>query len=883
MHKLIAVLFRFFLARRYRVSLKGVDCLKGDQPILFLPNHQAMSDPQILMVYTYPFKKTVPVISETYYDIPGIKYFFDSLGAVPVSDLGRGSRDVSVLQTVTSQINAALGEGKNVLLYPAGHLSAQGYEKIINKQTAYQVVKQAEEQTKIIAVRISGLWGSMWSRAWEGHSPPLFKTYAKAIFYLLINGLFFLPKRKVTIEYIDVTQQAKEQAQKDKNEFNSFLERIYNIYGEEKVTYLKHYFWAPTLKRKLPQVIKGSLYDLSTTNPILDINQVPAEVFGFVKRQLVEIGDVPVEQIRMSASIELDLAMDSLSVVKVITAIETQYPSKHHIDMADIKTISDLCLLAMGRFTSAETSLKATTITHQVAKERIIEIKKQRTILDAFILKFSYETHQPFAHDNISGTITRKKFLLKSLVLSRHLIRRISKQRVGVLLPASQTTTLVVASLYLAKKNPVMFNWTLGKGAVEECIRLSEVDQIITVAPFYERIKDQLPEQILSKLVFLEKEVSRISVIDKMKGVLLDLAPRWFVVSKMPEIAVILFTSGSESAPKAVPLTSKNIMADLWGVMDIVKISDHNIMLASLPPFHSFGFTVLTIFPLITGLKVVYAPDPKDAKFLARMIAHTQATMLLLTPTFLHLLTRQAVPSQLSSLRLVLTGAESLSPLLVAECKKILPPHCVVTQGYGITECSPALSINLLEWQKDHSVGKIITGVEYKIVHPETMHMLEKGEEGLLLVRGSSVFKGYLDTSIPSPFVSIKNKMYYNTGDIVREDEDGFIFIVGRLKRFLKIAGEMISLPAIERVLIEKYSDGMQQVLAIEGVDEDNQSKIVLFSLLPLEKTAVNAYLLTQGFSALAKINEVVMVDEIPMLGTGKIDYKRLKSLILSR
>ena len=206
----------------------------------------------------------------------------------------------------------------------------------------------------------------------------------------------------------------------------------------------------------------------------------------------------------------------------------------------------------------------------------------------------------------------------------------------------------------------------------------------------------------------------------------------------------------------------------------------------------------------------------------------------------------------------------------------------VLLEGYGITECSPVLSINTFEQQKEKSVGVFIKGIDYLITDINTFDPLEIGKEGMILVSGDSIFNGYIDKSIESPFIMLNGMRYYKTGDLGYVDTDGFLFITGRLKRFIKIAGEMISLPAMENALLQKFGNPDTVVLAVEGSDKIDPPQIVLFSTIPIELAQANAHLKQTGFSSLGKIHQLVEIDEIPLLGTGKTDYKVLKNKILN-
>jgi 1-acyl-sn-glycerol-3-phosphate acyltransferase len=256
--KILAFKVRILLRVRYRIEVRGSEIFQKDSPVLLLPNHQALIDPIILFSQIYRFSQATPVISEKYYDIPIARSLFRMLGAVRVSDLEKGSRDTLVLKTITRSVIKGFKRKQNIVLYPSGQIAGQGYEKIFNKKSAYEIVEKLPEDVRVIGVRISGLWGSMWSKAYTGKSPDFFTQLAKGFFYTLANLIFFLPKRKVLIEFEDLTSTAKREAQLGKKLFNSYLENFYNLRGEEQALFLKHYFYAPKLKRKLQEQITGS-------------------------------------------------------------------------------------------------------------------------------------------------------------------------------------------------------------------------------------------------------------------------------------------------------------------------------------------------------------------------------------------------------------------------------------------------------------------------------------------------------------------------------------------------------------------------------------------------------------------------------------------------
>ena len=248
--KILAFKIRLLLRLRYRISVKGSGIFQNNSPVLFLPNHQALIDPFILLSHIYRFSTVTPVISEKYYDTPLVKWYFKRMGAIRVSDLESGSRDIQVLTSITRSVYDGFLQNKNIVIYPSGQIAGQGYEKIFNKKSAYHIVSTIPENVQIVGVRITGLWGSIFSKARTGKSPDLYLQLLKGIFYVLTNLLFFVPKRNVCIEFEDITAVAKEKAIPGQKPFNLFLEDFYNLNGEEPVLFLKHFFFLPQPKRK---------------------------------------------------------------------------------------------------------------------------------------------------------------------------------------------------------------------------------------------------------------------------------------------------------------------------------------------------------------------------------------------------------------------------------------------------------------------------------------------------------------------------------------------------------------------------------------------------------------------------------------------------------
>jgi len=875
----LAAVTRALLFLRYKIIIKGSEALKTSSPVFILPNHQALADPIILFSQIYRYSTAIPVITSNFYDIPVLKSIFSSWGAVRVSNLETGSRNIKVLDEISRSVLEGFQHRKNIVLYPSGQIAGQGYEKIFNKQSAQKIVTEMPADVKVIGVRITGLWGSIWSKAWTGRTPKFIVPLLKGIFYLLANLIFFLPRRTVTIEFEDLTPMARTKAHQGRQAFNSYLEDFYNLYGEEAPLFLKHFFYTRELKRKLPDKISGSVKEMQTTALPADIDIIPLPALEKVKKIVASALNIEPNQISVDSYLNMDLGADSLNLVEIVSEIENQFDTFAAPKINEIKTVGDLCLVALGQF-STESDLKPSYLEKSLTRVGNIKVDPDKNILWQFLDTFTTNPNDYFAYDALQGCTNRKTFLLKAAVVSKIIKKKVKGEHVGIMLPALQSTTLLIIASYMAGKIPVMLNWTVGRKVLEHCIETAGVEVILSAGTFIKQIEEQLPGSIKNKLILLEKEVPETGIFTKLKGLVVSKFPKLFLSYKhLNETAVILFTSGSEALPKAVPLTHRNVVSDLYGVFTMIKLDNNQIFLGFLPPFHSFGFTVLSVLPLITGVKVAYTPNPADAREVLKIIKHTKANILLGTPGFLKLLMTEGSSYYIKSVRYVITGAEAM-PLSVKEQFDRFTTNATLLEGYGITECAPALTINPLEKQKLGSVGKFIPGVDSRILDLDTGKTVKTGQTGMIYVRGDNIFHGYLGEVAVNPFEQIDGKTYYKTGDLGYLDEEGFLYITGRLKRFIKIAGEMISLPFIEKILLQKYGEEEKQVLAVEGSDKTTPPQIVLFSSCPIELNEANNYLLKNGVAPIAKIKRIVVLEEIPVLGTGKTDYKVLRKMI---
>ena len=343
------------------------------------------------------------------------------------------------------------------------------------------------------------------------------------------------------------------------------------------------------------------------------------------------------------------------------------------------------------------------------------------------------------------------------------------------------------------------------------------------------------------------------------------------------------FHFGIGEHPEGRSPDHRNLLSNARAGLAIIQPTRADAMLGFLPPFHSFGLLGNIIVPILAGFRVVHHPDPTDAVGLVRATAGYRPTLLVSTPTFLSYMCAVATPDDLTHAPHYCYRRGEMSRDAFRQAKQ-MAPQATILEGYGITECSPVVSGNRLDRIKPGTVGLPLDGVEVCLVDPESKQPLPAGSTGLLLVRGPSIFHGYLDYDGPDPFLEVAGKRWYVTGDLVQLDEEGFIYFRGRLKRFLKAGGEMISLPALEEPLSELYPPTEQgPQVAVEGVETPDGRWIVLFTR-PRHSAAAGQRDPCPGrFRGVMRLDDVVRLDAIPVLGTGKTDYKVLRKLVLDK
>ncbi len=533
------------------------------------------------------------------------------------------------------------------------------------------------------------------------------------------------------------------------------------------------------------------------------------------------------------------------------------------------------------------------------------ERRKERRMIPAarFIRQSRRAWGRTKCSDSGGTELTGGRLLTGALAFHRLLTRDILKpdaDHVGILLPPSVGATLVNAALSLAGRVTVNLNYTLSEDVMNFCIRKAGVKQVLTSRRFLE----QRPYRLDAEILFVEDLKERISTVDRIRALLTArLMPMGLLVRRLKlnricpdDVMTIVFTSGSTGEPKGVMLSHNNIVSNLDAVTSIFNLTEEDTILGVLPFFHSFGFTVTLWLVLCADPAGTYHYNPLEARVVGELAEKHGVTIIAATPTFLRTYLKRCTPEQFRTLNLTIAGAEKLPPELRQAWKERFGHEPI--EGYGTTELSPVVSFNVPDSRmspggprgqgvRHGTVGRATPGTMVAVFHPETGEQLGPNQEGLLKVKGPNVMLGYLDE--PEKTAEVIQDGWYNTGDIARIDEDGFIEITGRQSRFSKIGGEMVPHIRIEqeltRILDEDDDDEPGLVCAVTAVPDSRKGEriVVLHRPTRVPIPCVIEKLKESGLPNLwiPSRDSFREVDELPVLGTGKLDLKAVKDLAM--
>jgi acyl-[acyl-carrier-protein]-phospholipid O-acyltransferase / long-chain-fatty-acid--[acyl-carrier-protein] ligase len=453
-------------------------------------------------------------------------------------------------------------------------------------------------------------------------------------------------------------------------------------------------------------------------------------------------------------------------------------------------------------------------------------------------------------------------------------------EHIGILLPNMVSTLVTFFALQAYGRVPAMLNFSVGKRNILSACETACIKTVFTSRKFIETAKLEETAQAIEEagiqLIYLEDFAKTISVLDKALGFLAGCFPQTYYSKvcrdRNPDSpALVLFTSGSEGTPKGVILSHANIMSNIYQTGARIDFGPNDVIFNALPVFHSFGMTGGTLLPVLSGAKTFFYPSPLHYRVVPELSYDANATIMFGTDTFLSGYARYGHPYDFYSLRYVFAGAEKLKE----ETRKLWSEKFGVRifEGYGATETSPILAVNTPMQSKPGTVGRLVPGIEYKL---EEVPGIDEG--GRLLVSGPNIMLGYLLASAPGKRVPPEDG-WYDTGDIVDIDDEGFIRIKGRAKRFAKVGGEMISLTAVEDLLSKLWPNHGHAIVAIP--DEKKGEQLVLVTEnKDAQRQEITEYARNQGLSELGLPKTIIYVDKIPLLGTGKTDYVTTQEIV---
>lgn len=877
------VFARMLLALRYRIKIQGLKELRKKRfsnpgGVIFLANHPAEIDPIILIGALWLDFKPHPIAIDYLFRMPILGPLLRFIGAlqVPNFDASSNSYKRKEMEKTYTKLFSYIDKGENLLLYPAGSLK-DGPAEIIGGASGVKTILERRPDINIVFVRTLGLWGSSFSRAPTGKTPELVKAFFDSCKILCRNFIFFAPRRTVEMELIEAPADFPRTG--SRREINGYLENWYNVHGPEPLKLVSFSRFSTVYPK-----IKGN-----SPEERLFLESVSVETKQKVMEEIAKLTRVPLSEITDESHLAQDLGLDSLDTAQLTVALKENF-GINFLKSTDLTTVGSVLAYASKIKKSGLEEEENTT------RFKVWEKDEQRppalypdgkTIPEVFLQTCDRLGKHIACADLVAQELNYQRLKIVVLLLAEG-IAKLPGEKIGIMLPASVAVNAIILATIFAGKIPVMINWTLGERNLNSVAEQSGIEVTLSSRQFIDRLDGVELGKIDDQIVLMENMRASFSLFDKLKAALKARKKTKPLLKSLGlntlsthAPAVILFTSGTESFPKAVPLSHDNILSDQKGAYSLGQLESSDVMLGALPPFHSFGFAVTGLLPLLAGLRVAYSPNPTDGKRIAEAVERWKVTLLCLAPTFLKNLLRVSTEKNLKSLRMVVTGAEKTAPELITKLRE-LNGEALLVEGYGITECAPILTLNP-PGAPPQGVGIPLPEVELRIVNPETYEPVPIGQQGLILARGPNIFSGYLDPKLASPFLEMGGKKWYNTGDLGFLDSRNYLTLSGRLKRFVKIGGEMVSLTSIEDILHQKGPQKGWQLdpdlpsFAVCPLEIDGKkSEMHLFTTFETTVDEVNQILRESGMSNIIKIRSVKKLPFIPLLASGKIDYRKL-------
>jgi acyl-[acyl-carrier-protein]-phospholipid O-acyltransferase/long-chain-fatty-acid--[acyl-carrier-protein] ligase len=517
----------------------------------------------------------------------------------------------------------------------------------------------------------------------------------------------------------------------------------------------------------------------------------------------------------------------------------------------------------------------STSILDGMARAKFDSVNLKATLFETLVVAARlYGPSRQIVEDALGSKLTYRKLLVGVRALGLRLMTDIKPgAAIGLLLPNSNGIIVALFAILSGGRVAALLNYTSGTAAVLSALTTGNVGTVLTSKTFIEKADlGELVEQIRRagvKVVNIEDVRDAITRIEKAKAFLFWRRP--LVSRKAEDPAIILFTSGSEGMPKGVVLSSRSLVANAAQADCRIDFSCSDTLFNVLPLFHSFGLLGGAFLPLFYGVRLFLYPSPLHYKLIPSVARKVAPTFMFGTDTFLNGYARAAKDGDFDSLRMIVAGAEAVKP----ETRKMYRDRfgALIVEGYGMTEASPVVAVNSSTFSRDGSVGRLLAGMEMRL---EPVEGIEDG--GRLHIAGPNLMLGYMKDDRPG-ILQPRDGAWHDTGDIVSVDGDGFITIKGRAKRFAKIAGEMISLGAVEMMVKQLWPEADHAAISVP--DKRRGERIVLITTQsPARKDEIIAYSKRYGATEMMIPDDIVNVDAIPVLGTGKTDYAATSRLV---
>jgi len=725
----------------------------------------------------------------------------------------------------------------------------------------------------VLVVNIYGLWGTIYSRFWTRGKQVLSQRHRRAL--LRKYWLQFIFRRvKVTLVFKEMDLSGYQTAL----EMNKALEDQYNERPD------------PVIPGRAEMRAQDD-FVVSASHVHMDDAEVDPAIYQKVVDRLVKKYGVDRSTIDLDSDLVHQCGIDSLGMSEEVMWIGDTF-SQDIDESAKLETVRDLVAAAQGYLAEVDTS-------HQKAKH-VLPIwnapRKARrfpdgaqTLFQAFLMTARYQGWDAAAMaDERFGVLTYRQVLERVIMFAR-IIQKYPEDAIGVMLPASTMATITLFAILLSGKKAVLLNWTGGQKNLDHCIKMSGVHRIFSSDVFLDKANVPLSDVTAEMIVPLENMRSQVGISGLIMGkVLARMSPmvQWYFGTKAQsgDVAVILFTSGSEKAPKGVPLSHRNILSNVKGAMSAISGAAEGRLLGFLPVFHSFGLSLVTLLCLVGGVPTLFEADPKRFKHIVRQIKKWNIQML---PGTAGLITSildaadQVGVEYLASLDVIMTGAQKTPQSLKDRITQTFRKKFV--EGYGFTEGAPLVTMTRIG-EPLIGVGRSIEGTEVLVVDIEAGLPVADGVQGRILVSGPGIFAGYLAGEKVS-FINVAGKRYYMPGDLGFMT-NGYLTITGRESRFGKDrSGEMINYTEIEDVLASAFpplSDESGPRVAISAgkdrTDENKDPRIMLCTIdVAITVQMANAALKDAGLHRRSFVSCRIVLAEIPMLGGGmKVAHKSL-------